>query len=60
MTMQKNMTFVYLCCISSNLGTMLPKLLPISTEHEQMNIQKIGQYKGASSNFLMYRVFHNY
>ena len=46
----KNMTFAYLCCMSSNLGTMPPKLFPISTEHGEMGIQVIGQYESASRN----------
>ena len=41
----KDMTFTYLCYMSSNLGT---KLLPISTEYGEMGIQVIGQYEGAS------------
>ncbi|KAF2347598.1 hypothetical protein FHG87_021648 [Trinorchestia longiramus] len=44
------MTFAYLCCTSSNLGTTPPKLLPISTEHEEKSPQGIGQYEGGSGN----------
>ena len=44
------MTFTYFSCVSSNLGTMPPNLLPISTEHGEMGIQVIGQYKSASRN----------
>ena len=32
------------------LGTMPLKLLPITTEHGEMHVQVIGQYKGAYSN----------
>ena len=46
----KNMNFTYLCCMSSNSVTMPSKLLPISTEHGEMGIQVIGQYKGTSRN----------
>ena len=31
------MTFAYLCCMSSNSVTMPSKLLPISTEHGDMD-----------------------
>ena len=44
------MTFAYLsvtCCMSSNLGTMPSKLLPIPTEHGEKGIQVIGQHKNA-------------
>ncbi|KAF2355651.1 hypothetical protein FHG87_013594 [Trinorchestia longiramus] len=44
------MTFAYLCCTSSNLGTTPPKLLPISTEHGEKSPQGIGQYEGGSGN----------
>ncbi|KAF2362805.1 Transposase type 1 [Trinorchestia longiramus] len=44
------MTFAYLCCTSSNLGTTPPKLLPISTEHEEKSPQGIGQCEGGSGN----------
>ncbi|KAF2355181.1 hypothetical protein FHG87_014062 [Trinorchestia longiramus] len=44
------MTFAYLCCASSNLGTTPPKLLPISTEHGEKSPQGIGQYEGGSGN----------
>ena len=44
------MNFAYLCCMSSNSVTMPSKLYPISTEHGEMDIQMIGQYKGASRN----------
>ena len=44
------MTFAYLFCMSSNLGTMPLKLLPISTEHGEMGTQVIGQYKSASKS----------
>ena len=40
--------------MSSNSGTMPPKLLPISTEYGEMDIQVFGQYKGASRNFVVY------
>ena len=46
----KNMTFAYLCCMSSNSVTMPSKLLPIPTEHGEMGMQVIGQYEGASRN----------
>ena len=49
----KNMTFAYLCCMSSNSVTMPSKLLPISTEHGEMGIQVIGQYQGASRNYVV-------
>ena len=44
------MTFAYLCWMISNSVTMPSKLLPISTEHGEMGIQVIGQYKGTSRN----------
>ncbi|KAF2361822.1 Transposase type 1 [Trinorchestia longiramus] len=44
------MTFAYLCCTSSNLGTTPPKLLPISTQHGKKSPQGIRQYEGASGN----------
>ncbi|KAF2364570.1 Transposase type 1 [Trinorchestia longiramus] len=44
------MTFAYLCCTSSILGTTPPKLLPISTEHGEKSPQGIGQYEGGSGN----------
>ena len=47
------MTFAYLCCMSSNSVTMPSKLLAISTEHGEMAIQVIGQYEGASRNFVV-------
>ena len=50
---KKNMTFAYLCCMSLNSVTMPSKLLPVSTEHGEMGIQVIGQYKGASRNSIM-------
>ena len=46
----KNMAFAYLCCTSLNLGTMPPKLLPLSTEQGKVGIQMIGQYKVISRN----------
>ena len=48
------MTFAYLCCMSSNLGTIPLKLLPISTEHGEMGIQVIEQYEGASRNSIVW------
>ena len=47
------MNFAHLCCMSSNLVTMPSKLLPISTEHEEMGIQVSRQYKGASRNSVL-------
>ena len=44
------MTFAYLCCMNSNAVKIPSKLLPISTEHGEMDIQVIGQYEGASRN----------
>ncbi|KAF2346839.1 hypothetical protein FHG87_022404 [Trinorchestia longiramus] len=44
------MTFAYLCCTSSNLGTTPPKLLPISTEHGEKSPRGIEQYKCGSGN----------
>ena len=46
----KNMAFANLCSMSSNSGTLTPKLFPISTEHGEMNVLIIGQYKGAFRN----------
>ena len=36
--------------MSSNLGMMSLKLLPISTDYGEMGMQVIRQYKGASRN----------
>ena len=36
--------------MSSNLGTIPPKLLPISTEHGEKDPHVIGQYEGGSKN----------
>ena len=47
------MTFAYLCCMSSNSVTMPSKLLPILTEDGEMGIQVIGQYEGASRNYIV-------
>ena len=48
------MNFAYLCCMSSNSVTIPSKLLTISTEHGEMSIQVIGQYKSASRNSLVW------
>ena len=39
--------------MSSNLGTMPPKLLPISTKHGERDLHVIGQYENVSKNFVM-------
>ncbi|KAF2349002.1 Transposase type 1 [Trinorchestia longiramus] len=46
------MTFAYLCCTSSNLGTTPPKLLPISTEHGEKSPQGMGEYESGFGKFL--------
>ena len=43
----------FLCYKSSNLGTMPPKRLPISTEDGERDPHVIRQYEGGSENFVV-------